>query len=194
MFNIVKQNVSSTTNDTRNLIFIDPYGYKNIKKETLVQLMENRKTEIILFLPISHMRRFTQTAIQNEETAQYEPLRKFINSFFEQDHKIVKEQLPVMEYIQFITDALKNNNTFFATSYYIERNSSNYFALFFISSHILGFQKILEVKWELDEEAGRGFKILPIQAGLFDKQNKQEEKEKKRKKARINVVKTIGRT
>ena len=33
MFNIVQQEVSKTKADTRNLIFIDPYGYKNIKKE-----------------------------------------------------------------------------------------------------------------------------------------------------------------
>ena len=50
---------------------------------------------------------------------------------------------------------------------YIERDNSNHFALFFISSHILGFEKILDVKWELDEENGRGFKIPDNQGNLF---------------------------
>jgi len=177
MFNIVQQKVSNSATNIRNLIFIDPYGYKNIKKEMLYQLMLNGRTEIILFLPISDMHRFTQKAIQDEETVQYEPLREFINSFFSDDHKMIKEHLPVMEYIQFIKDALKYNK-FYTTSYYIERDAARYFALFFMSSHILGFEKILEVKWHLDEENGRGFKIPPLQKGLFDEQFAQKTKEK----------------
>jgi len=167
MFDIVKKEVSHTPKDTRNLIFIDPYGYKNIKKETLYQLMENGRTEIILFLPISHMYRFTQKAIQDEETVQYEPLRKFVNSFFSNSHGLVSEHISVMEYIQHIAEALKYKK-FYTTSYFIERDAVNYFALFFMSSHIFGFEKILDVKWQLDEEDGRGFKIPSIQKGLFD--------------------------
>ena len=174
MFNLVQQEVSKTKSDTRNIIFIDPYGYKSIKKEILYNLMVNGKTEIILFLPISHMHRFTQKAIQDEETVQYEPLRNFVNSFFPENHKMRQKQLPVMEYIQFISDALKFNDKFFATSYFIERDSTNYFALFFISSHILGFQKILEVKWFLDEESGRGFKIPQPQKSLFAEEIAEE--------------------
>jgi three-Cys-motif partner protein len=168
MFNIVRQEVSTATSNTRSLIFIDPYGYRKIKREMLYRLMENGKTEIILFLPISHMHRFTQKAIQDEETVQYEPLRNFVNSFFSENHKMRREQLPVMEYIQYIAEALKFNGNFFATSYYIERDATNRFALFFMSSHIFGFEKILEVKWALDEEAGRGFKIPQQQGNLFE--------------------------
>ena len=36
-----------------------------------------------------------------------------------------------------------------------------------MSSHLYGFQKILEVKWELDDEAGRGFKLESLQDNLF---------------------------
>ncbi|MDR0294660.1 MAG: three-Cys-motif partner protein TcmP [Prevotellaceae bacterium] len=178
MFNVVQQEVSQTNADTRNLIFIDPYGYKDIKKEILYQLMENGKTEIILFLPISHMHRFTQKAIQSEERVQYEPLRNFVNSFFSKNHKIRKEQLPIMEYIQFITDVLKFNNKFFSTSYYITRDVANYFALFFMSSHIFWFQKILEVKWDLDEVAGRGFKIPEQMKSLFEAEETEDAKNK----------------
>jgi len=176
MFPIVLSEVSKYASDTRNIIFIDPYGYKNIEKEMLYRLMTNQKTEIILFLPISYMHRFTQKAIQDEDTAQYEPLRKFINSFFDPNHKIVNEQLSVMEYIQFITDALRYKNMFYTTSYYIERSSTCYFALFFISSHIFGFENILKVKWQLDEKSGRGFRIQPVQINMFEEHFAQEEK------------------
>jgi len=190
MFTIVQQEVSTTTTQTRNLIFIDPYGYKNIKKETLYQLMVNGRTEIILFLPISHMHRFTQKAIHDEETVQYEPLRNFVNSFFSNEHKMIREQLPVMEYIQCITDALKYNK-FYTTSYYIERDAVNYFALFFISPHIFGFQKILEVKWQLDEEAGHGFKIQPLQKGMFDDFFVDEAKAKNAEKLELILLELL---
>jgi len=177
MFDIIKKEVACTVPDTRNIIFIDPYGYKNIKKEILYQLMDNHRTEIILFLPISHMHRFTQKAIHDEEAIQYEPLRIFIASFFDASHRMAKEQLHVMDYIDFITEALKFGE-FHAVSYYIERDAANYFALFFISSHIYGFEKILEVKWQLDEDAGRGFRIPPMQKDLFETVIAEEEKER----------------
>lgn len=176
MFPIVLSDVSKSTSDTRNIIFIDPYGYKNIRKEILDQLMTNLKTEIILFLPISHMYRFTQIAIQDEENTRYEPLRNFINSF-DPDHKIINERFSVMEYIQFITEALKYNK-YYTTSYYIERTTNCLFALFFISSHILGFNKILEVKWELDEDSGRGFSLPSEEPNMFEEHFAQIEWEK----------------
>ena len=66
---------------TRNLIFLDPYGYKEIKASELRKLLDNHRTEIILFLPISQMQRFTVTAMENESKP-YEPLRGFVYSFF----------------------------------------------------------------------------------------------------------------
>ncbi|GHV91591.1 hypothetical protein AGMMS50268_20940 [Spirochaetia bacterium] len=167
MFAEVYNRVSQTSTNTRNLIFIDPYGYKNIRNDILYKLMENGKTEVILFLPISHMHRFTQAAMKDEYTAQYAPLREFINSFFAVSHKMRTEKLSVMDYIQNISKALKYNDKFFTTSYYIERDKTNYFALFFMTSHKYGFEKILEVKWELDDKAGRGF-TQPESPGLFD--------------------------
>ncbi|MDR1182711.1 MAG: three-Cys-motif partner protein TcmP [Bacteroidales bacterium] len=191
MFSIVQQEVSKTASDTRNLIFIDPYGYKSIKKDVLYQLMANGRTEIILFLPISHMHRFTQKAMQDEETRQYEPLRDFVNSFFPENHKMRKEQLPVMEYIQFVKTALKYER-FYTTSYYIERDAANYFSLFFISHLIFGFEKILEVKWQLDEDAGRGFKIPSQQKGLFEELFAEEARNKNAKRLEAILLQTLS--
>ncbi|MBQ2375281.1 MAG: three-Cys-motif partner protein TcmP [Bacteroidales bacterium] len=170
MYKIVLNEIKTTPSNTRNLIFIDPYGYKNIDKQLLFTLMGNGKTEIILFLPISHMYRFTSIAINDENLkSQYEPLRNFVNSFFSDvNHPIRTNKINnVIDYIKYITTALRNNNKYFSTSYYIERDKTNHFALFFISSHILGYEKILDVKWELDEETGRGFKMPNPQGNLF---------------------------
>lgn len=161
--------IDTTSNDTRNLVFIDPYGYKDIKKELLLSLMRNGYTEVILFLPISHMQRFTNAAIQDEESiSQYEPLRNFVYSFFpDENHPIRQNTVKAKDYIQYIADALKFGNQYFVTSYYIERDKANYFALFFMSSNIFGFEKILETKWKLDEEHGGGFKLPESTGNLF---------------------------
>lgn len=169
MFDTILPVINNTPNDTRNLIFIDPYGYKNIKKELLYELMKNGKTEVILFLPISHMQRFTSAAIQDEEEiTQYAPLRDFIFSFFPNpNHPIRQNTVSAKDYIKYVSESLRYNKKFYTTSYFIERDKSNYFALFFMSSHIYGFEKILEVKWTLDEEHGGGFKLPDINGNLF---------------------------
>ncbi len=153
--------ISTTPMDTRNLVFMDPYGYKDIKKELLLNLMANGRTEVILFLPISHMQRFTNVAMQDDDSVtQYEPLRTFVYSFFpNDDHPIRQNTVKAKEYIQYIADALKFEDKYYTTSYYIERDKANIFALFFMSSNIFGFEKILETKWKLDEEHGGGFRI-----------------------------------
>lgn len=169
LFNVIIPSVNNSTNDTRNLIFIDPYGYKNIKKDLLYDLMKNGKTEIILFLPISHMQRFTNVAMQDEDDiVQYAPLREFVYSFFpDPQHPIRQDTISVKDYIKYISESLRFNNQFFTTSYFIERDRSNYFSLFFMSPHIYGFEKILEVKWTLDEEHGGGFKLPEDMPSLF---------------------------
>lgn len=169
MFQTIMPDIKSTPTDTRNLVFIDPYGYKDIKKDLLLNLMNNGRTEVILFLPISHMQRFTNAAIQDEDSLiQYEPLREFVYSFFPKvNHPIRQNTVKVKEYIQYITEALKFDNHYYATSYFIERDKVNYFALFFMSSNIFGFEKILETKWTLDEEHGGGFKLPEATGNLF---------------------------
>jgi three-Cys-motif partner protein len=173
MFREVINLIAKQNEKSRNLIFIDPYGYKEIKKTTLIELLDNKRTEIILFLPIAQMQRFTSTALENEMEA-YKPLREFVYSFFDENHPIRKSKVSAIQYIDYLKEALRFNR-FFSASYSIERDESNYYGLFFISYHIYGIQKILEVKWDLDEENGRGFRqpegssFFP----LFERQNKE---------------------
>lgn len=171
MFKEVIDLINTQGRNSRNLIFIDPYGYKEIKMTTLQELLENNRTEIILFMPISQMQRFTTTAIENELNP-YKPLRNFVFSFFKEDHPIRKRTVKAIEYIDYLKEALRFDK-YFSTSYYIERDESSYYSLFFISPHIYGFQKILEVKWDLDENDGRGFKQPEMQVSLFEQQDKE---------------------
>ena len=172
LLQVILPEIHNTPNDTRNLVFIDPYGYKDIKKELLLELMGNGYTEVILFLPISHMQRFTNAAIQDEDAIiQYGPLRDFVYSFFpDTNHPIRQSTVKAKDYIRYVADALKFNDKYYTTSYYIERDKANCFALFFMSSNIFGFEKILETKWALDEEHGGGFKLPDATGNLFEEE------------------------
>jgi three-Cys-motif partner protein len=171
MFTKVIGTINRQNNRTRNLVFIDPYGYKEINKSVIQNLLQNDRTEIILFLPISQMQRFTSKAMESD-LEPFQPLRNFVYSFFIGDHPIKESTVSPLAYIDFVKDALRFDS-YYSTSYFLERDSVNYHALFFISSHIFGFNKILEVKWSLDEDAGRGFKQPEIQKSLFADEEKQ---------------------
>ncbi len=110
--------------DERNLILIDPYGYKNIKKEDIKKLLsKKRNTEIILFLPISQIYRFTGKVISEEDT-KVQALKDFIESFFPvKTHPIYDNQMThEKELIEYIREALTFDDDFFATSYFIQRS------------------------------------------------------------------------
>jgi three-Cys-motif partner protein len=172
MLDMVALRVSKYPKDHRNLVFIDPYGYSNISKEKIISLLNNKCTEIILFLPVMQMYRFTEIALI-EEKKHYENLRKFIKSFFDDSNNVKTET--IFEYIYSIKKALSINDTYFTCSHYIEREKGNYYALFFISSNIYGLEKMLETKWKLDPVRGKGFNQNknPTQRSLFDEQMKE---------------------
>ncbi len=168
-FPYILKRVSRSSGRERNLLFIDPYGYSKIKREVLEHLLANTHTEIILFLPISFMYRFTNAAVNDTNNiAQYQGLRDFIHSFFPEETSFASDNMNVHTYINSITSALRFSKDVYTTSYYIERSPSNYFALFFMTKHIYGFEKILEVKWLLDENKGKGFNIPDPTGNLFE--------------------------
>ncbi len=153
MLGFVTNRVSKCPSDHRNLVFIDPYGYSDITKDKMVGLLKNKYTEVILFLPVMQMYRFTETAFRDHGDPHYENLRKFITSFASGKTNFET----VFEYIHFIKEALTINGTYLTCSYYIERGKGNYYALFFITSNIYGLEKMLETRWKLDPVKGKGF-------------------------------------
>lgn len=166
---------------TRNFLFVDPYGYKDINKETIQRLMRNGNAEILLFLPISFMHRFTHYAFNEEANNGALPLHGFIEQFFPACHKVRSEEpMDVREYIDAFTEAFSFNNRYYTSSYFIERDCRNYFALFFICNNLLGLEKAVETKWVLDEADGKGFHLpeaggqQDLFADFFQEEHKKE--------------------
>lgn len=174
--------IDNQKTDERNLILIDPYGYKNIKKEDIKKLLsKKRNTEIILFLPISQIYRFTGKVISEDDT-KVKALKDFIESFFpDKTHPIYDNNMThEKELIEYVRVALTFQGDFFATSYYIQRDQrEHYYALFSIMPNIYGLQKNLEVKWELNEESGEGFEQPKQMQDMFGDHFKEQAKREK---------------
>lgn len=175
MFKVVSDKVNSFPKSQRNLIFVDPYGYSKIEKDLLYQILKGKRSEVILFLPVAHMKRFTEEALTVYDRKDYENLRRFILEFFPQ-HSIVltEEKVTIFEYIEELRNALSFNNEFYTASHYIQRDKSNYYALFFIGHHILGLEKFIEAKWRNDT-LGRGFNqqtIAPLFSDMMEEYDK----------------------
>ena len=145
--------------DTHNLLFIDPYGYKTVKKSLIDSIMSLGHTEVLVFLPVDYLYRFAEHALKHKSESQFAPLANFLSEFFRPGHKVLTGKVQnEREFIDCLTEAFSNNQTYYSTSYYIERSVNKYYALFFVTKNALGCEKMLEVKWTLDESSGRGFK------------------------------------
>lgn len=131
-------------------VFIDPYGYKDVMFSDIKALLETKKSEVLLFLPTQFMFRF-------EEKGTPECLIEFI-----------KELMPVsdwptsdtsIDFIENLKDAFRKRlgNEYYVDSFIISRSTNQFYCLFFFTSHIYGFDRMLDAKWKIDEEQGRGW-------------------------------------
>lgn len=181
------------TTTSRNLVLIDPYGYKNIKKEDIGKLLSKRNTEIILFLPISNIYRFSGKVVNDDDRC-VEALRDFIYSFFPDENHPIRNSKASSEkdFIEHIRTALNFDDEYYSTSFYLQRdNRGHYFAMFSITPNLKGLEKIVEVKWALNDETGEGFE-LPKPVSLFDDEFKQKAKEDQFNKLKGLVVDFIS--
>lgn len=133
------------------VIFLDPKGYKEISIPQISELLNN-KTEVLVFLPVRDMYRFSNMKKENITSA-HEPLHKFINEIFSDTVPDFDSQ---WDFIQKAKEGLKKIlPNFYVDTFTLEREQGQLFCLFFFTSHIYGFEKMLETKWEIDTEEGR---------------------------------------
>jgi three-Cys-motif partner protein len=132
-------------------IFIDPYGYKEIRASDIKKLLQAKKSEVLLFLPIQFMYRFNEKGTP-------EALIKILEELV--DLKDWKPNNSVYHFINQFKEALKVylGTNFFVDTFSVEKDVSTVFCLFFFSSHIRGFEKMLETKWEIDNDEGKGWR------------------------------------
>lgn len=146
----------------KSFVFIDPYGYKEISIEDIKQMLSNRHTEVLLFLPTQFMYRFEKDATPNS-------LYKFLTEVLTEEE--LGKSISGIDFINKLRDGFGNilKDKHYVDSFIITRDVNQYFALFFFTSHLYGFEKFLEAKWDIDESEGRGWSSSFSKVDLFSK-------------------------
>lgn len=156
----------------KGFVFIDPYGYKDVKAEHIEQLMNcNKKSEVLLWLPIQFMYRFTENGTP-------EALQSFIKELN------LEESLEKVKNVWGFIDTLKKGFqnylgcNYFVDNFSLQKDENYVVCLYFFTSHIRGFEKMLEAKWEIDSEQGRGWKYSGNGPTLFSEQKTNDLEDK----------------
>ncbi|SMD44995.1 three-Cys-motif partner protein [Aquiflexum balticum DSM 16537] len=163
----------SKSKKSKAFVFIDPYGYKDIRASQIKSILETKKAEVLLFLPTHHMFRF-------EKKGRPKAFMSFIEDLIPEKHW--PNSPTGIVFIENLKSAFREylGDEYFVETFIITRDVNQFFCLFFFTSHIYGFDKMLEAKWEIDSEEGRGWSYkIPDAPNLFsptkaDKVNKLE--------------------
>ena len=155
-----------TIKESRSLFFLDPHGYKEWDPRTIRTIMGARGSDLILFVPISHMYRFCNSE-RIDDFSGFEHLSRTLHALF-------GDKLPYQESVDGFIESLRGafqlylgGSGLFVDTFRIEGQSTNIYALFFFTRHEYGFEKMLEAKWKVDETEGRGFKLASLTGDLF---------------------------
>ena len=130
-------------------LFLDPYGYKEIRPQVIKELMGNGKCELLLFLPTQQMFRFSKNGTP-------EALSDFLDEIH-QGQEFPKES-SISQYISYIVDGFRMlMPEQIVDSFVIRKDSKTAFCLFFFTSNLKGAEKMLDAKWKLDDQQGVGW-------------------------------------
>ena len=144
-------------------VFIDPYGYKDITAEQIKLLLDcNKKSEVLLWLPIQFMYRFrdngTPDALLN--------LMKTLNI------NVPKKNDNVWKFMDELRDGFQNylGGQYFVDNFSIKKDNNTVFCLYFFTPNIKGLEKILYAKWDIDKQNGKGWDYTNKQILIFSKE------------------------
>lgn len=153
----VKREIRALTNSSRVILFLDPWGYKDIKPKELKEILNFGNCEVILFLPISFMYRFANKAFLDSNFAKAggKPVYDFLTQLYKGSRPNFTS---AVHFIQSLKYQFKGYlSDCFVTSYSIERDAQNTYCVYFFSRNEKGFEKMLEVIWSLDAHFGTGY-------------------------------------
>jgi three-Cys-motif partner protein len=147
-------NLLNRTKDSKGLFFIDPFGYKMIKPNDLRRMLENRNAEVLLWLPTAQMYRFAGSL-----STGVEPLHDFLTEIFGGNIPQFASDYDFINQLRTKFQEYLSDLKVFANTFTLERDTTNVYCLFFFTTHIKGYEKILAAKWDMDKEHGKGFKL-----------------------------------
>jgi three-Cys-motif partner protein len=135
------------------LLFIDPWGYKDIRTDDLKAALAGGQSEVLLFLPIEMMWRFID-AVYHEPFKGGEALQDWLKDLF-------PEALPtftdIHDFIQQFRQRLQRRiDVKYSSRFTLQAPNRNTYSLFYFTSSRKGLLKMLESQWKEDPDEGSG--------------------------------------
>lgn len=142
--------------NTRAFVFIDPYGYKDVSVNDIHTFLDTGKAEVLLFLPISHMYRFSERATPD-------PLDRWLSDLVPTTDRMFRNEQDFMAKFKAGFERLLGAGTY-VEPFTIEKDAGTVYALFFFTRNELGMEKMLDVKWRIDKDNGKGWKRQKVRS------------------------------
>lgn len=135
------------------LLFIDPWGYKDIRTADLRAALAGGHSEVLLFLPTEMMYRFADKAY-HEDFDGGQALKDWLTELF-------PEALPVFTNVHDFIRQFRNRlramlEVPYSSHFTLETANRNTYSLFYFTSNRTGLLKMLESQWKEDPGAGTG--------------------------------------
>ncbi len=129
--------------NSKVLFFIDPYGYRDTPPETLLELKQDPNSEIMLFLPVSFIYRFIDSPQSNPTLDKW---KTFMS--------ISGRPTDLSTIVDLITSRFSQGGFYSGSFILNNQQTSNQYAIFFVSSNVYGLEKFNETKWMIDPLEG----------------------------------------
>lgn len=148
---ILERAIETVNQKTRkSFVFLDPFGYSDVSIYDIRRLLSSGNSEVLLWLPMSHMNRFSVKETPDALSRIHDEL--------EITELELSEQISNRSYIALFTHHFKTNfSSRYVDSFFIKASPSTYHAMFFFTSHVRGAEILLEAKWKIDESNGEGW-------------------------------------
>lgn len=133
-----------------SFIFIDPFGYTQISKDTYDLLFAQSNIDVLIFIPTYFIYRF----LKGEETdSKYKPIAEFLNDFNISKENAIKSKNDTM-FAEEIVNSIKEkiNSDFVYKRQIKNENNINSYHLFFITKHIKGADKFLDAIYRIEKD------------------------------------------
>ena len=135
----------SDCRDSYQLFFLDPFGYTQISKETVDNICKHRHSECLWFIPVSNIRRFAFTAKPVKGLARF--LEEYGITYEGHRSKHITWEWPTI-----LKDAFDRNYPEHYVAAETLKAPHGIYALYFITRHIHGLEKFMEVVDSVDEQ------------------------------------------
>jgi three-Cys-motif partner protein len=144
------------------LFFIDPYGYTQIGKQDVDNVLALPDTEVLLFIPLSFIYRFFRNPGDvdvDQDVGQLGCIQRFLESY-QLDKRNALDSSNAENFARVVKEGMESEALY--VGYATLPAGSNCYALYFLGRHRYGMEKFLESADAIEREYNRQLELQLI--------------------------------